>query len=158
MDFGRLLGRSWKVKAAVLPKFGKKSPASPVSSNWNERHLSSLSQANLNVEFAEPGNTDMNLSIHKFSRVVWSVARSFLAINTCFGWVLFGTVRHKCVVVPMQNCAMSSDSIKLLKNDILPKSSEMRCMIKAGSKLENVRYGQRGSFGVYEQLICKILP
>ena len=94
---GRLSGPRWKVKAAVLPKITTKLPALPVSFDRNWRHLSGLRLAN--PEFSEPRNIDVLLGVDMFSQVVRQGRRqgppgSPVAVNTCFGWGLSGTIRH----------------------------------------------------------------
>ena len=97
LKVNRLSGPRWKVEAAVLPRITTKLPASPVSFDTNWRHLSGLRLAD--PEFGVPGYIDLLLGVDMFSRVVRQGRRqgppgSPMAIKTCFGWVLSGTVRQ----------------------------------------------------------------
>ena len=97
LKVGRLTGPRWKVEAAVLPQITTKPPAMPVSFDTNWRHLSGLRLAD--PGFGVPGYIDVLLGVDMFSRVVRQGRRqgppgSPIAIKTCFGLVLSGTVRQ----------------------------------------------------------------
>ena len=94
---GRFSGPQWKVEAAILPRIITKLSPSPVSFDTNWRHLSGLCLAN--PEFGVLGNVDVLLGVDRFFRVVrqgWCQGPpgSPMAKKACFGWVLFGTIRH----------------------------------------------------------------
>ena len=68
----------------------------PLSFDTNWRHLPVLRLAD--PKFGVPGCIDVLLGVDMFSRLVRQGRRkdlpgSPIAINTCFGWVLSGTVR-----------------------------------------------------------------
>ena len=122
---GRLIGPRWKVQAAVLPKVTTKLPASPVSLDKNWKHLSGLRLAD--PDFGVPGYIDVLLGVDMFCRVVRQGRRqgppgSPMAIKTCFGWVLSGTIKHN----GRQRRENSCVSLVLASDENLRKFSETR--------------------------------
>ena len=121
LKVGRLTGPRWKVDAAVLPQITTKLPAMPVSFDTNWRHLSGLRLAD--PEFGVPGFIDVLLGVDMFSRLVRQGRRqgppgSPMAIKTCFGWILSGSVRqngHPHRTVSCVSSALASD--RNLKSD-----------------------------------------
>ena len=99
LEIGKLFGPRWKVEAVVLPKVTTKLPLLPVAFNARWKHLAGIELAD--PEYGVPGNIDVLLGIDVFSRAVRQGRRvgppgSPVAINTCFGWVLSGTIGQEC--------------------------------------------------------------
>ena len=74
-----------------------------------------------------PGHIDVLLGVDMFSREVrqglWQGPPGFpMAINTCFGWVLFGTVRQNGI----RHQGVSSVSSVLASDDNLEKSDGIK--------------------------------
>ena len=90
--------RDLKVKAIVLPKITAHSPTTEVPTDPTWRHLSGLHLAD--PKFGIPARIDILLGTDVFGRAVLHGRRvgpigSPSAFQTCFGWVLFGTVIPK---------------------------------------------------------------
>ena len=107
------------VEAVVLPKISAKLPMYPVEFEARWKHLSDLHLAD--PDFGVPDYADILLEVDIFHRAVrhgWQLGPpgSPSAVDTCFGWALSGSFKHRCL---QQVVACSSPL--LVGNNLLQK-------------------------------------
>ena len=97
----------------MLPKIATELPILLVSVDKDWKHLKGLRLAD--PDYETPGYIDILLDVDVFNQVIcqgWRTGPpgSPMALNTRFGWVLSGTVKHKGAQSQVTSCFSSSSA------------------------------------------------
>ena len=139
-----------RVEAYVLKKVTKDLPLHPIPIALKWDHLSDLELAD--PEFRTPAWVDLLLGAEVFTSILHDGRRTGprgtpSAINTCFGWVLFGKINNSDVV-DVANNTLEQDESKYFTG-----SGRSYAAVVAAGKKNDLRHSRRRNGRVAKGLL-----